>query len=273
MKEKSNRLFTFIFCTCDDYSFLWDNFFLLLSKYWEGFNYPIVSTGSKSFITSGFEVEGTLCNESSFSSRLLKALENVKTDIVLLMLDDFYMNKPVNKTIIDNAVQEMILNKKIKCVNLFEGQSQNNYGKEDYNPYFVVKDNKKPFSATTQASFWDKKYLIKLLHKGESAWDFEWIGSIRNRFYNPLILYRKDYVQKKIISYPYCGVFYQGSFGNSPEVIETLNNLEFKVPRDIHIVGEHANYNSSTSSFLKRFLKFIYRYLSIFFPSLPYFLH
>ena len=48
---------TMIFCTCDAYADLWENFFILFKKYWPDFDGEIIfNTESKSYSNEGLNI-------------------------------------------------------------------------------------------------------------------------------------------------------------------------------------------------------------------------
>ena len=269
-ENKENKMVSLIFATCNEYSFLWPGFFYYLEKYWPSFNYPIISTASTK-IETHYDVSCTYSKNQSFSSRLINALKQCKTDIVLLTLDDFYLTKPVNESFFNTALDIMLNSKKVKCITLVDSPSSKDIGKRNYNDLFVVKKNTYHYSVTAQMSLWNRKYLLKILHHGESAWDFEYMGSIRNRFYNPVILYRKD-EYKNAFSYPHGGVLQGGHWRiNNKETLDIMNHLGISNPNPLppDIINSFAKNNFP---FWKRMMKKVYVFLSIIFPNIHYIL-
>ena len=111
---------TIIYNTCDKYECLWDGFFTLLERYWEGVeNYTIIfNTESKNYSFNKLKIKGTQKVPSStpWSKRLLNSLTSVKTPYVLMMLDDFYLKSSVDIGVLYKDVSILEKNKDIKCI-------------------------------------------------------------------------------------------------------------------------------------------------------------
>lgn len=270
-RKNISHPFTMIFSTCNEYSCIWEGFFRSLEEYWPSFNEPIISTASKEIKYHYYSIKPTLTKSSSFSSRLICALKQIKTEIVLLVLDDFYLTKRVDVSFINHALNLMKNNKRIKCINLHEEKPDSLVFKKIFDDCFIVKNNKYEWSATTQASFWDRKYLLRLLHKGETAWDFEIIGSMRNKFYNPLILYRRDLYADSFY-YPRGGIVEAGKWREDKEVLPLLMKYDL-ISKSLRVNDkcDEFKYHNHKKTLFGRIYRFTYRYLSVLIPFLPYF--
>ena len=88
-----------VFCTCDKYEDLWDNFFRLFKKYWPEFDGEIVfNTDTKRYAVDGLHIVYSETPHESFawSNMLAHCLKACTYDKVLIVLDDFYLKAPVD---------------------------------------------------------------------------------------------------------------------------------------------------------------------------------
>ena len=212
--------FDMIFSTCEEYSFIWPSYFQLLKKYWPEFDAKIISTG-KNTRSELFEIASITRRErASFSTRLLEALKMCNKDIVLFTLDDFFLWHRVSNDYFEHALSIMQNNADIKCINLFDNQPESYYSNGDFDEFFCYK-KQADHVITTQLSLWRKDYLVRMLRKGESAWDFEYYSTARQAHYQGILLYPKD-GSRDFFSYPRAGVMSKGAVNTSEEVKDFL---------------------------------------------------
>lgn len=122
----------------------------------------------------------TILNSYSFkySDRLLEYLNIIKTEYILIILDDFIIEKRVNNDVLNNYLYCICNDKSIANLTLvwIDGAVEFNYSddlqKKCYDANFLV---------NLQIGFWKKDILQKLLVHGEDAWQIELYGSIRAR--------------------------------------------------------------------------------------------
>lgn len=116
----------------------------------------------------------------SWSDNLLNFLKTIESKYVLILLDDYIINRPVN----DKRLQELY-----EFIKSEDGSYLQLFVKSDKKEYdFVSKvDNvikrsiNGPYRNSLQAAIWNKEELMKLIKPGESAWEFELIGNARSK--------------------------------------------------------------------------------------------
>jgi len=223
---KCEKDFSIIYSSCRDYSSLHVGFFKCFNKYFSQFKGNIYST-TPLHIDNFPNINCLQYRfERSFSTRLLKTLSLCDSKYVMLFLDDFYIFDFVDYSFIENALSTMERDNNIGCIILRDCLGCNECCSEQYNDYFGIYDKYKKYRITTQVSLWKKTYLKKILVKGETAWDFEIIGSLRSNHYNELILYRNDNFNNSV-QYPKGGVIWNGKFHHSSETDKIMK--EFKL--------------------------------------------
>ena len=174
--------------SCDEFSDLWQAFFTLFFRYWPDCPYP-VHLGSdyrtyddprvKNLTIRGYS------SKSGWSARVRGMLEQIPQRYVIMMLEDFLVNKPVEGDRIE-ALQSYMESKKAAYLRLYPAPG----------PDVICEDNPEvgenlkgtAYRICTQASLWDKQALLTLLRPGESVWDFEIQGSRRTDKLDALFL-------------------------------------------------------------------------------------
>ena len=178
-----NNNVTMIFCTCDAYSDMWKDFFFLLKKYWPEFDGEIIlNTETKAFQYDGFSItEPLYCtNDISWSERLSRSLDRAKNPYVLIMLEDFYLNAPVDHSTFCKTLEHMKENPGVVSVTYLPEFGA--YKPVKSLPGFFLRRQFSRYKITAHITLYRKDYLRALLKKTESAWEFELNGTIRSWF-------------------------------------------------------------------------------------------
>jgi hypothetical protein len=161
----------------------------------------------------------------SWSSGLKAFLNRIDDDLVLLMLEDYWLDQPVDSETIQLIQDVMETDKRIVKFDLTNdrlkvGHKPVNFG--NMNIKVLQSNNDAPFTASVQAAIWRKDFLVKLLQSKEDAWEFEKNGSKRAE----KILNRTDSVILGCYNPPMSYVNAVGGMGNKP------NEYDFKkIPR------------------------------------------
>lgn len=205
-----------VLCSCDNYDDAWGPFCTQLLRNWPDFRMPVyLGTESKTFSFYGLDIRCPLSQGQiyrNWSQRLIKLLENIKSDYILFMLDDFWITEPVNTTAFNRILGYMRSNPKIGFICLKDegGKKipvpENLRRVESKYPELVQCLPEEPFRVTTQVGIWRRKYFLKLLRSHESAWYFETRATWRSKYYKEEIY---D-VKQTIIKYPVGGFFWGG---------------------------------------------------------------
>lgn len=113
----------------------------------------------------------------SWSRYIIEYLDSLTDEFIIFSLDDYLLSKPLNMKKFNVLVNEMKKNSSIGSAKL--GISPT-YRVNDYDVYsddlFLLRKTA-DYSATTQYNVWDRKFLIEVLSKVSSPWQFEGEGS------------------------------------------------------------------------------------------------
>lgn len=163
--------------SCDKYDFIWDKFFTLFDKYWDH-NINI----NKYFIT-----ENKPANHKDFKSLCVGkyiwtkfaalAVEQVDTDYILWMQDDYFLRKTIN---LDQFKYYMyfVESNDVDRLGIHDHSYLYRYARSTNEMFRLAQYSL--YTLSLQASIWNRKFLLSLLkEKDETNWQFEIDGTVR----------------------------------------------------------------------------------------------
>ncbi len=184
--------YTILVSSCDAYQDLWDPFFTILKANWPELAEQeiILNTEHVDYHFEGLHLRTLplyqVGEERTWSQRLKDHLLQIDSEYVLFLLEDFFLEAPVDQAKIDACLGYLKANKKIahfsfvptlwECIDdgMYDG--------------FVRRKQVTPYKVNTQIGIWRKKELLALLRMHESPWEFEIYSNIRARL-RPSVYY------------------------------------------------------------------------------------
>lgn len=164
--------------SCDAYSDLWTPFFTLFWRHWADCPYRVFLGANQAHYDHPLVCTITTGTHESWSTNLRFFLNQLDSEYVLLLLDDFFL---INRVPTD-AVSEHV--RKLDALGgtvlrLFPNPP----------PHAPVRGYRgigrihrcAPFRVSAQAAIWRRSTLLTLVRDGETAWDFEQNGTLRSR--------------------------------------------------------------------------------------------
>ena len=222
MENKLNNL-TILVNTCDKYDDLWQPFFKLLKKYGaELVNCPIVLNADKK--QYHYEDLNITCpnnyeTNESWGKRIKNCLKTIKTDYVLFLLDDFFLQKVVDIETIKNCINWLDKNDNVACFNFISLESAQ-IESQQYKNFCEIPAGSK-YRLNAQAAIWKKSVLNDSLLDCENAWEWEILGNIRNRtILKGFEIYALKYGERS--PYDYNFIDYEHSNKNSIKVYSAI---------------------------------------------------
>lgn len=158
---------TIIVDSFDGYSDLWPVFFAVFEKQWPDCPFDIK-------LVSNFHTYKDICVinvglETSWSDRTLKALKQIETEYIILLLEDYLFGKSINTEEINKAL-EFAKTQNIKYLRFTNIPKSRFHTKEDIFPLYQDEE----YAINLQAAIWKKDYLIEILEKYPgNAWEVE----------------------------------------------------------------------------------------------------
>jgi len=175
--------------SCDSYEDAWPFFFFLLKKNWRG-KLPLIylNTETKKYIDNSIRVISINSDKSlPWGSRLKHCLAHIDNDFILMMLEDFYYEAPINIDVVNKCVEYMKENTNILSFQFVPcGEVVTGYfpdAETDF-PGFVKRKKFAQFLIAAVPTLWRKKDLMTLTMDGDNPWEWEFFGSFRTWFYN-----------------------------------------------------------------------------------------
>lgn len=110
-----------------------------------------------------------------WSDRLLVLLDQINTDYVLYMQEDFWLtDEPPSLQFLMTLVEKhCLLRLQISPIVQFYSLYGSNW------PFFFYEHAKSKYLVNHQPAIWSKKFLISCLEKGENPWQNEYRGTCR----------------------------------------------------------------------------------------------
>lgn len=175
MKDNS---YSILLCTCDQNEGIVKENVALLERFWPSRGKVYLMSEKKDFAIQGTETIKTGC--VPWSERIYKALNFVPCDYVMVILDDFWVEKPVDGPAINQVVESMKINPDV--VNVAFSHMPN--ATIDYFVGHFVRVKRSGLSMVNwQAGIWKKTALLALLRKNENPWESEIFGTERAKKY------------------------------------------------------------------------------------------
>jgi hypothetical protein len=170
-------MITVLVPSCDAYADVWGPFFSLFFRYWPDCPHPILlgtnGLGAPDTRVSVVQVGA----DESWSHGMSMMLSRVDTPYVLVMLEDFFLRSRVHGLAVETACEALRdLHGGYLRLKAFP---RPDHPVQRY-PWLGEIAKQAPYRAALQAALWRVDTLLSLLKPGESAWDFEGLGSWRS---------------------------------------------------------------------------------------------
>ena len=175
--------------SCDAYRDVEGPFLTLFRKYWPDCPFELVVNGETS-AESGFDRAVLSGKGKSWSQMLAEALDQIMTPYVILLMNDYYLESPVDTALmlrrLAEAKEKDALNYRL-CPN----------------PPRAVKNT--AYSVSCKAGIWNRQFLRDLSAKTKSAWEFERYGSFMFDETDP-----RPLLVTKTLEFPFLDVVHKG---------------------------------------------------------------
>lgn len=230
-------MFSLIVLSSDGYSECWDSLFQLFKKNFKkiGENEIILSTNTKSYSHPDLNINVlTHGKTTSWSKRLRLSLEKAKSDIVFVVVEDFFLTKEMNTDIFDQLLNQIKTNPKIDHIRLLLTRDRTETIPSKY-PYLDKIHKKARLRFTYLPGLWKKEVLLRYVKDYESPYMSERIGDYRSYVYNDgFYCVSKSYVQEKgeLYDCPTSGAIFKGKWAKwVPDFLESqnINNIDFSI--------------------------------------------
>lgn len=170
--------YSIVVMSCDKYECCWHPFFKCLDKYFP--NHPKTYLVSES---KECKYSQTIKTKGSWTKRLRDALEQTEEDYILLMLEDFFIRKPVD----EERINKIQFTDDIICYNFEKQYRTPAYSTKEWD----IQANNQWWLNSCQPTMWNKKLLIERLQceLNPQQWEELFINSPYIHFIN-----NQDYI-------------------------------------------------------------------------------
>jgi len=163
---------TVVVNSCDRYEEVWPPFFALFSRYWPDCALPVVlNTESKDYSYPSVSVRTVNSAAESWSGRLLSVVSRVRTPFVLLVMDDFFLQRRVKSESIYRLLDLMTDEPGIGAIYL-----KRIFGSElmpsEYDGLCEMRRSGR-YLVNFQAGLWNREALETLVLPGATPWEIE----------------------------------------------------------------------------------------------------
>ncbi len=161
----------------DGCSDIWPGFFALMSRFWPDLPFPLYLISNHLAFADDKVMALRVGDDLSWSETLARGLERVSSRYVLLILDDFYLTAPVDTALV-LRMQAAMVAKDAAYLRLAPYPAADTPCVDV--PEIGTIRKGAPYRTSLQMAFWDRRVLLDLLQREESAWDFEIKGTRRS---------------------------------------------------------------------------------------------
>lgn len=163
---------TILVCSCDKYADLQRAFILLFRKFWPDCPFEVVLVTETDLHVDGFGRVIACGSGTNWASRLVLALDQVKTPQVMMLCDDYFLAAPVDTVSLLGRLNEM---GQAKAVNLrLIPNPKTGVPREDG---LMEYPKNTAYCISTLTGIWNREFLQRLARPVASIWEFERYGS------------------------------------------------------------------------------------------------
>ncbi|MDR2656208.1 MAG: hypothetical protein LBB86_00100 [Oscillospiraceae bacterium] len=228
--------------SCDRYSDLWRPFFILFEKYWPNRPYPVVLGAESKPLDELFvkpvddKLKALLQNvrcprncdpRASIPWGLLtmNMLDNIDTEYVIFMLDDFFISRPVDQAMLTQCLDWMDADPAIGCFVVKPFPIADTM-ESPYPPFRMAVDGAEQ-RVTTHAAVWRKGVLRRSIRPLDNPWKWEAEAAWRIPLQRDQIYYLDwDYTDHAAIDYPPVGALSKGYLTAAGRQVLADNGIE-----------------------------------------------
>ncbi len=173
---------TILINSCDSYSDCWYPFFKLWYDFFPDHSLRIIlNTESKTFSFDGLNIECMQLykpgERPAFGNQMNSHIDMIKTPYVITMLEDFFLNSPVDMERIEKCLDFMKNDESIAAFYFTENANSMNSKVEGFEG-FLLKDKVVPYKINTMGALWRTESLRKYSIPNSTPWEWEYYGSI-----------------------------------------------------------------------------------------------
>lgn len=163
--------------SCDRYRDVWAPFFQLFFRYWPDCPYPVFLISNEEKFDHPRVTSITVGSDRDWSTSFLQAVNSLDCRWLLVMMEDYLFSRPVDSERVEE-LRSYAAEREAAYLRLFPvpGPDRPVVDRNDLGSI----DKSSLHRASLQAAWWRREVLKRLVSPGESAWEFEELGSVRS---------------------------------------------------------------------------------------------
>lgn len=218
----SDEKFAILVNTTDVFEDCWAPFFKLFKTFWPDYSGTIyLNTEQKEFVYEGCDIVSIKNGlvGSPWSECLAFAINQIQEDSFIYMQEDYFLHSNVDHKRVLSLHKEFTKNE-LQCLHLTDQCTNGPFIKDALVGGLWAVSSGAKYRASTQAAFWTKESLTKIIRPWESGWEFEEFGTKRSCVHLSQVycvsqeLCKKD--ESEILPYIFTGIV-KGKW--KPEVV------------------------------------------------------
>jgi hypothetical protein len=163
--------------SCDKYNDVVELNLCAFKEYWPDCSYPIfINTETIKYNSNIFNINSINSKFDSWGKRFLNCLNKIDSDLVLVVYDDYILEKKVKTSELNKIVVKMSNNNQLTCFYLKHTDFHIKSDKE--NDLFYV-ENSNYYQVNSGPALWRRKDLISLLNENDDPWSWEFFAMYR----------------------------------------------------------------------------------------------
>ena len=152
--------------SCDKNEDIFYAFYHCMEKYWE--NHPEIIYVTETTKNPYYKTISINEPVELWTKRMRKAIEQINDDKILLMVDDLFIRKQVDKKRLKEA--ENLVKGNVALVNLEKGWYELD---KEVAKGFKMRTKGSQYELSLMCGIWDKEKLLKVIEKDTDCWDIE----------------------------------------------------------------------------------------------------
>jgi hypothetical protein len=164
--------------SCDRYKDLWPLCTSMLARFWPDCPYPIYLMSNEPAQFPGLR-NLAIGPDKGWSANLIKALEAISEEYVLLFLEDLILERPVDSARVDGLFH-WFKEARGNCLRMNPSPPAD----LPCNEMVGIASPLSLYRTSTVMTLWRRSVLIDLLDPAENAWQFEILGGARSDRYD-----------------------------------------------------------------------------------------
>lgn len=164
--------------SCDAFRDAWEPFFKLFFRYWPDCPFPVYLIANQLAYGDKRVETIKLYPDNGWATNMAEALDKFSYPYIIYFQEDYFLKRKVDTKRILNLL-DILIKEKAACLRLWPSPAPDKDFK-NYRDIGQISENS-PYRVSLQAAVWNTAIFKKLLVRGETGRDMEFLGSERSK--------------------------------------------------------------------------------------------